>query len=189
MNVRERSLAATLAHFNTPLETKTTTITAKRPGVRRFLADSGASQQQQQQQTSGKGSALVTLPVDARSQLFDRAKHPHTCITPGSIVAVTSLTSTTKRKPVHFTGYVIAIRRKGIDTSMTLRNYVLKTGVEQTYKVYSPMVTDIRVLKYGDWARRAKLYYLRDQPNKVNWNIANENISAKSNKQQQQQQK
>ncbi|KAI9140308.1 translation protein SH3-like domain-containing protein [Paraphysoderma sedebokerense] len=106
---------------------------------------------------------------DSRSALFSKSNPQN--ITPGSIVRVNSLTSTSKQKTISFAGVVISIRRKGIDTSMTVRNYVLGTGVEQCYKVYSPMITEIKLLKRGDF-RRSKLYYLRDQPKKAQWNVS-----------------
>ncbi|KAI9175352.1 hypothetical protein H9P43_006713 [Blastocladiella emersonii ATCC 22665] len=118
--------------------------------------------------------------VDGRSALF--AKSSADRLRAGSIVQITSLTSMTKGKPVTFAGVVTAVRHKGIDTSVTLRNYVLKTGVEQTYKVYSPMVTAIKVLKPNASFRRNKLYYLRDAPKLVKWGMIDDLVKTDAKK-------
>ncbi|CAO3593453.1 unnamed protein product [Absidia cylindrospora] len=57
----------------------------------------------------------------------------------------------------------------GIDTSFTLRNIVMRVGVEQRYSLYSPLLHSIKVLQQPNEmkVRRAKLFYLRDQPGKV----------------------
>ncbi|KNE69160.1 ribosomal protein L19 [Allomyces macrogynus ATCC 38327] len=105
--------------------------------------------------------------VDNRAALF--AKSNPNRIRAGAIVQVTSLTSMTKGKPVAFAGIVTSVRHKGIDTSLTLRNYVLKTGVEQTYKVFSPMVTAIKVLQPNKSFTRSKIYFVRENPKLVKW--------------------
>ncbi|KAI9219873.1 translation protein SH3-like domain-containing protein [Blastocladiella britannica] len=116
--------------------------------------------------------------VDGRSALFTKTNPDR--IRAGSVVQVTSLTSMTKGKPVMFAGVVIAIRHKGIDTSLTLRNYVLKTGVEQAYKVYSPMVTSIKVLKPQTAFVRNKLYYLRDNPKLFKWGAIDDLVKSEA---------
>lgn len=112
---------------------------------------------------------------------------------PGSVLTVTSYTSLpTPENPSPstntFSGVLIAIRRRhaGRDTSIRLRNLVGRTGVEISYKVFSPMVRDIKVVSAAarsgpkvvgkdgvELARkkpalraskRAKMYFVRDQP-------------------------
>ncbi|RUS28388.1 translation protein SH3-like domain-containing protein, partial [Jimgerdemannia flammicorona] len=105
--------------------------------------------------------------TDGRMHLFSR-KNPH-CVVPGSVLLVENSTSLSKNTTTTFMGIVIAISRKGIDTSFTLRNIVMKVGVEQRFFLYSPMLKTIKVLQRSseNKFRRAKLYYLRDQPGKV----------------------
>jgi ribosomal protein L19 len=111
---------------------------------------------------------LQAFDTQGRMKLLDK-KNPER-IQAGSIVQIQSLTSKTKEKPVVFAGIVIGIRHKGVDSSIILRNFVMKTGVEQTYKVFSPMITSIKVLQpKDDKYVRNKLYYLRECPEQVKW--------------------
>lgn len=63
-----------------------------------------------------------------------------------------------RRQP--FEGDVIAIRRKGIATTFTLRKISYGVGVERIFPINSPYISEIEVLRKGR-VRRAKLYYLR----------------------------
>jgi large subunit ribosomal protein L19 len=89
-----------------------------------------------------------------------------------------------------FSGVLIASRRRhqGRDTSIRLRNLVGRTGVEMSFKVFSPLIKDIKVVQRAETsgpavlgkdgvelprrkpalraARRAKMYFVRDQPNR-----------------------
>ncbi|CAG8541811.1 10948_t:CDS:2 [Ambispora gerdemannii] len=89
-------------------------------------------------------------------------------IIPGDVLLVESYTNRTNLSSVStFAGICIAIRRRGIETSFTLRNVILKVGVEQRFAAFSPMIKSIKILARGEGYRRAKLYYLRDQPGKA----------------------
>lgn len=98
-------------------------------------------------------------------------KHPQR-ILPGTVLQVA-----TKHAPTTFTGVLLSIRRRGSDTSILLRNIINRTGVEVQYFVCSPHVKDIKVLmraggkgtdgRAGARMRRAKLFYLRDSPDKM----------------------
>lgn len=132
---------------------------------------------------------------DVYSNLFSRRSK--TRVLPGSVVTVTSYTSlptTANPSPSTntFSGVLIGIRRRhqGQDHSIRLRNLVGRTGVEQVYKVWSPMIKNIKVVsaaatsgppvynkdgteKLGARkkpalraAKRAKMYFVRDQPNR-----------------------
>jgi large subunit ribosomal protein L19 len=112
---------------------------------------------------------------------------------PGSVLTVSSYTSVpSPENPTPsvntFSGVLIAIRRRhaGRDTSFRLRNMVGKTGVEVAYKAFSPLVAAIKVVsraansgppvtsKTGvegqrkkptlKASKRAKMYWIRDQP-------------------------
>ncbi|KAI9473613.1 MAG: 50S ribosomal protein L19 [Benjaminiella poitrasii] len=110
---------------------------------------------------------IETANTDGRRELFDR--HNPQAIRPGSIVLVETFNGPGETTTSTFMGVCIAIRRKGIDTNFTLRNIVMRVGVEQRYSLYSPLLKSIKVLqKPSDIKfRRAKLYYLRDNPGKV----------------------
>lgn len=61
---------------------------------------------------------------------------------------------------------MIAVRRRGIDTSFRLRTVVGRVGVEQVFKLFAPNIKAIRVLHRGAVRgrryRRAKLYFTRE---------------------------
>ncbi|KAI0356596.1 hypothetical protein OH77DRAFT_1495399 [Trametes cingulata] len=98
-------------------------------------------------------------------------RHPE-AIRPGSVLQVT-----TRHAPAAFTGVLLAIRRRGADTSFILRNVINRTGVEVQFFVCSPHVREVKVLmraggrgtegRPGRRMRRAKLFYLRDAPDKM----------------------
>ncbi|KAB5593396.1 60S ribosomal protein subunit img1 [Ceratobasidium theobromae] len=113
-----------------------------------------------------------TLPLPATQNLIDLfSKKNKKPILPGSVLSVTLA-----HAPNNFSGVLIAVRRKGPDTSFTLRNVVQRTGVEMRFSAGSPVIKDVKVIQYagggggkgGRRMRRAKLYYLRDQPQKMN---------------------
>ncbi|KAF8665668.1 hypothetical protein AX16_000121 [Volvariella volvacea WC 439] len=107
-----------------------------------------------------------TLPAPEKQKmlatLFSR-RSPQ-CLLPGSIVTVTL-----EHAPSTFTGVLLAIRRRGTDTSFTVRNIVQRTGVEMQFFVNSPHLKDIKVVQKPPKGRmrRAKLFYLRDSPEKM----------------------
>lgn len=65
-----------------------------------------------------------------------------------------------------FEGVVIAIRRKGVGSTFTVRKVSSGYGVERIFPLYSPTIEDIQVVKRGR-VRRAKLYYLRERKGKA----------------------
>lgn len=60
-----------------------------------------------------------------------------------------------------FEGVVIAIRKRGLNSSFTVRKVSHGEGVERVFQTYSPQIGEILVKRRGDVVR-AKLYYLRD---------------------------
>lgn len=64
-----------------------------------------------------------------------------------------------------YEGVVIAIRNKGINSSFIVRKISSGEGVERTFQLYSPLISDIKVIRQGA-VRRAKIYYLRDRSGK-----------------------
>ncbi len=65
-----------------------------------------------------------------------------------------------------FEGVVIAIKRKGLSSTFTVRKVSVGYGVERIFPLYSPTIQTIEVVKRGR-VRRAKLYYLRERKGKA----------------------
>lgn len=59
-----------------------------------------------------------------------------------------------------FEGVVIARKGGGIGETFTVRRISFGVGVERTFPLHSPKITDIKVVRKGK-VNRAKLYYLR----------------------------
>ncbi|KAF9485388.1 hypothetical protein BDN70DRAFT_903207 [Pholiota conissans] len=82
----------------------------------------------------------------------------------GSVVSVIST-----QAPTVFNGVLIAIRRRGPDSSIRVRNILNRTGIEMQFFPNSPHLKEIKVLRQPPKGtmRRAKLFYLRDSPEKM----------------------
>lgn len=65
-----------------------------------------------------------------------------------------------------FEGTVIAISKRGLNSSFTVRKISHGTGVERVFQTYSPMIDSVSVKRRG-LVRRAKLYYLRGREGKA----------------------
>jgi len=59
-----------------------------------------------------------------------------------------------------YEGVVIARRNAGVNSSFIVRKISHGEGVERKFKLYSPMIQTIKVVKRGI-VKRAKLFYLR----------------------------
>ena len=107
-----------------------------------------------------------TLPTPEKQELLSTlfSKRSPTRLQPGSIVTVL-LT----HAPTTFTGVLLSIRRRGQDTSFVLRNIIQRTGVEMQFFANSPHLKEIKVVRTPPKGRmrRAKLFYLRDSPEKM----------------------
>ncbi|KAJ2700971.1 hypothetical protein FB645_004822 [Coemansia sp. IMI 203386] len=112
--------------------------------------------------------AIARADVDGRSKLFVRRAAPKSRLCAGDVVFVETQNSMSDpAATTSFTGVCIAIYRRGIDTSFILRNVVQKVGVEMRFMAYSPLVKRIEILQKGEGFRRAKLFYLRENPGKT----------------------
>lgn len=60
-----------------------------------------------------------------------------------------------------YEGVVIARRNAGVSSSCVVRKISHGEGVERRFKIYSPMIHSIVLVRSGV-VRRAKLYYLRN---------------------------
>ncbi len=65
-----------------------------------------------------------------------------------------------------FEGTIMRLRGGGIDRSITVRSVRSGVGVERTFKVNSPRIDKIEVVRHGV-ARRAQLYFLRKRVGKA----------------------
>jgi large subunit ribosomal protein L19 len=65
-----------------------------------------------------------------------------------------------------FEGTVMRLRSGGIQRSITVRRIASGVGVERTFKVNSPRIEKIEVVRHGQ-TRRAQLYFLRKRVGKA----------------------
>jgi large subunit ribosomal protein L19 len=65
-----------------------------------------------------------------------------------------------------FEGTVMRLRGGGITRSITVRRIASGVGVERTFKIHSPRIEKIEVVRHGR-ARRAQLYFLRNRVGKA----------------------
>jgi len=85
---------------------------------------------------------------------------------PGDTVIVNVNVVEGDRKRVQaYEGVVVAIRKRGLNSSFIVRKISSGEGVERTFQTYSPLIAGIELKRRGD-VRRAKLYYLRDRSGK-----------------------
>lgn len=67
-----------------------------------------------------------------------------------------------KQRIQHYEGIVIAKKHRLSRLSITVRKIIDSIGVEKTFLLHSPLISEIKILKKGN-VRRAKLFYLRDR--------------------------
>ena len=65
-----------------------------------------------------------------------------------------------------FEGTVMRLRGGGITRSITVRRIASGVGVERTFKINSPRIEKIEVVRHGQ-VRRAQLYFLRKRVGKA----------------------
>ena len=79
-------------------------------------------------------------------------------------VSVSVVEGERKRVQV-FEGVVISKKNRGLNSSFIVRKISSGEGVERTFQTYSPLISNIQVVRRGD-VRRAKLFYLRQRSGK-----------------------
>jgi large subunit ribosomal protein L19 len=85
---------------------------------------------------------------------------------PGDTVVVSvNVVEGNRKRSQAYEGVVIAKRNRGLNSSFIVRKISSGEGVERTFQLYSPLISNIEVKRRGD-VRRAKLYYLRDRSGK-----------------------
>lgn len=88
-------------------------------------------------------------------------------LAPGDTVRVAArVVEGGKERVQIFEGTVMRLRGGGIARSMTVRKIASGVGVERTFKVNSPRIDKIEVVRHGE-ARRAQLYFLRKRVGKA----------------------
>jgi large subunit ribosomal protein L19 len=65
-----------------------------------------------------------------------------------------------------FEGVLMRLRGGGITRSITVRKIASGVGVERTFKIHSPRIEKIDVVRHGQ-VRRAQLYFLRKRVGKA----------------------
>jgi large subunit ribosomal protein L19 len=71
-----------------------------------------------------------------------------------------------KERIQQFQGVVIQTRGSGINATVTVRKSSGNIYVERIFPVFSPLISEIKVMKHGR-VRRAKLFYLRERTGKA----------------------
>ena len=88
-------------------------------------------------------------------------------LAPGDTVRVAArVVEGGKERVQVFEGTVMRLRGGGITRSITVRKIASGVGVERTFKVNSPRIDKIDVVRHGE-ARRAQLYFLRKRVGKA----------------------
>eukprot|EP00250_Pteridium_aquilinum_P034471 c7637_g1_i1 orf=93-755(+) len=80
----------------------------------------------------------------------------------GDIVQLRVEVPQNKKRVSLLRGIVIARHNAGIHTTFRIRRVIAGVGVEMVFPLYSPNITEIKVVNSRK-VRRAKLYYLRDK--------------------------
>ncbi|KAG0150790.1 hypothetical protein CROQUDRAFT_87625 [Cronartium quercuum f. sp. fusiforme G11] len=121
---------------------------------------------------------LISTSVNTEFHSLFQKNHPN-ALRPLSVVQVESYTNSSRTTTNMFTGVLMAVRRRGMETSFRLRCLIERVGIEVKFNVFSPMIKNIVVVKRSGETmgskgrmmirkpRRAKLFYLRDQPQKL----------------------
>src|SRR6202048_2061080 len=75
-----------------------------------------------------------------------------------SVVVSVKVKEGDRERTQAFEGVVIAMRNRGLNSSLTVRKISHGEGVERVFQTYSPSISDISIKRRGS-VRRAKLYY------------------------------
>ncbi len=71
-----------------------------------------------------------------------------------------------KQRTQNFNGVVIGIRGSGAGKTFRVRKISHGVGIEKIFPYYSPIISEISILRRGK-VRRAKLFYLRSRRGKA----------------------
>ncbi len=88
-------------------------------------------------------------------------------LAPGDTVKVAAKVVEGNRERIQvFEGTILRLAGGGITRSVTVRRIASGVGVERTFKINSPRIDRIEVVRHGV-ARRARLYFLRRRVGKA----------------------
>jgi large subunit ribosomal protein L19 len=88
-------------------------------------------------------------------------------LAPGDTVQVSAKVVEGNRERIQvFEGTILRLTGAGITRSITVRRIASGVGVERTFKIHSPRIEKIEVIRHGQ-ARRARLYFLRKRVGKA----------------------
>jgi large subunit ribosomal protein L19 len=110
----------------------------------------------------------VSLPVNILDEISaDQIRTDLPDISVGDTVRVAAKVVEGNRERIQiFEGTVMRLRGGGINKSFTVRSLRSGVGVERTFKLNSPRIDRIEVVRHGV-ARRAQLYFLRKRVGKA----------------------
>jgi len=84
-------------------------------------------------------------------------------INPGDQIRVSlKIVEGSKERIQNYEGVVVRIQGSGITRSVVVRRIVSQIGVEKSFPLHSPRVTEIKIIRRGK-VRRSRLYYLRER--------------------------
>jgi large subunit ribosomal protein L19 len=114
-------------------------------------------------QEQRKETAVTVLDEIVQDQI--RTDLP--TLAPGDRVKVHAKVVEGSRERIQvFEGDVMRLRGGGVTRSITVRRIASGVGVERTFKINSPRIDKIEVLRHQQ-VRRAQLYFLRDRVGKA----------------------
>jgi large subunit ribosomal protein L19 len=80
---------------------------------------------------------------------------------PGDSITVNAWVKEGNKKRIQaFKGFVLSLKKRGLNSSFVARKGNYGYGVEKTFQTYSPVINDIKIEKRGK-VRQSKLYYIR----------------------------
>ncbi len=71
-----------------------------------------------------------------------------------------------KGKSQNFEGLVLAINKRGLNTTCTIRKFSFGEGVEKIFFINSPIINSIQIKKQNT-VKQSKIYYIRHKKNKL----------------------
>ena len=118
--------------------------------------------------TARRKSAGKPRPVNVLDEIVaDQIRNDLPDLASGDTVKVSArVVEGGKERIQVFEGTVMRLRGGGIARSITVRKIASGVGVERTFKVNSPRIEKIEVVRHGQ-VRRAQLYFLRDRVGKA----------------------
>ena len=117
----------------------------------------------------GPAPETEVTEIEPRAELFvqDQLRTDLPEIVPGDTVKVSAKVVEGNRERIQvFEGIVMRMRNSGIASTITVRRIASGVGVERTFKIHSPRIEKIEVVRHGQ-VRRAKLYFLRNRVGKA----------------------